>query len=97
MEHEGSVVLDPAELLRFHCNNKEAAVGEPTQARWLVVGHFKFRSCGAGHVCGDDSVAMHVTEPEPFLVPARTLGEPKTVNKRPHREALSGKNPLPGS
>jgi hypothetical protein len=50
VQGECSVVLDPTELLRFHCNNEEPAVGEPAEAGRFVVDHFQLSPDIAGEI-----------------------------------------------
>ena len=87
VQSECSVVLDPSELLRFHCDDEEAAVGQPAEARRLVVSHFRLSSDIAGEIGRKDLMAVHVAEPQSFLVPARALTKPETVQNCLHCEA----------
>jgi hypothetical protein len=87
MQSKCSVALDPTELLRFHCNNEEAAVGQPAEARRLVVSHFRFSPDIASEIGRKDLMAVHVAEPQSFRVPARALAKRETVQNCLHCEA----------
>ena len=93
MQSESSVVLDPAELLRFHCDDEEAAVGQPAEARRLVVDHFHLSPDIAGEIGREDPMSVHVAEPQSFVVPARAFAKPETVQNLLHPEAPSGEIP----
>jgi hypothetical protein len=93
MQSKCSVALDPTELLRFHCNDEEAAVGQPAESRGLVVDHFHLSPDIAGEIGREDPMSVHVAEPQSFLVPTRAFAKPETVQNRLHPEALSGEIP----
>ena len=93
MQSKCSVALDPTELLRFHCNDEEAAVGQPAESRGLVVGHLNLSPEIAGEIGREDPMSVHVAEPQSVFVPTRAFAKPETVQNRLHPEAPSDEIP----
>ena len=80
VDDERAVGLEPQHLAVEHRDDEHAAVGQPAEPRRLLR-HLddRLRVAVGGH--RDDALVVLVGEPEPVVVPARTLGEREVVEE----------------
>ena len=83
MNSHDSVTGNCSELLCLHRNDQQAAIGKPSQSRRFIVDHLCLGSKVALEVGRDHSVAVHIAEPQPLVLPARTFPEPKAIKNDP--------------
>ena len=82
MLDDGTVGLDPEQLLRLHRDDEQSSIAEPAEPRRLVVGDLGDDRGVARHRRAADGAAVDVAEPELAVVPPWSLAEEEAVEDR---------------